>query len=668
MGLFDNLLGNIPFIGPAVQAGGTLAGQVGQLIQDQINQYVQDQASQLVGQYAPLVQQYAQTAGQYQGQPAQPAQPTSPTPVTSQQLPQQLTLLRQMELSPNALGPLKTNGKYIVNAITGQPVKLASVAVIDFGKAGTHWGQNRQSLQNLLDSIKAAGFNSIRLPLSIQLMTEPGVTANQGNLAATNPELRGKTNVELLDTFLNECAARGLGVILDMHDMNKDAYTSPLWYQNVSSPDQSSSMVFNGLNAPGNQYTGQVSENDFAKVWAALAQRYANHPAVIGADLFNEPHEPATWGDGGPTDWRRAAEKIGGTIQQYAPNWLIIVEGIGADKKTNNIGDAWWGGNLANVAKAPVRLNNVVYSPHDYGPSVWGNWWLAEPTAMRELWEREWGYIARNNIAPIWVGEFGQPNLSAEDGGGKQVRQLLDYLEEIGGHFSYWAWHEGSSGDTGGFANYDKPIPQKIDVLSRYMRLSPTWGNGQEQHLTEYVPVYRPFDDSRPGFPPFPFDTYQVVTKNVFHEGVPLVGQAGGAAVDMAKQFPQAQQTIDQLKKSLTDSIGNILVGKLPQNGPTLFTNELTRSSAGMPGDVNTDQYLTYPSAQYPPLGYPTTPVTANPNIILNPTVSGLSIENISSTNQNGADKWLPFAESLNPMDVGTLPATYPRQHFPAIW
>ena len=32
---------------------------------------------------------------------------------------------------------------------------------------------------------------------------------------------------------------------------------------------------------------------------------------VIGADLKNETHGPATWGTGGPTDWRRAAERAG---------------------------------------------------------------------------------------------------------------------------------------------------------------------------------------------------------------------------------------------------------------------------------------------------------------------------------------------------------------------
>ena len=51
-----------------------------------------------------------------------------------------------------------------------------------------------------------------------------------------------------------------------------------------------------------------------------LAQRYASNPAVIGADLHNEPHGSATWGDGNPaTDWRLAAERAGNAILAANP-------------------------------------------------------------------------------------------------------------------------------------------------------------------------------------------------------------------------------------------------------------------------------------------------------------------------------------------------------------
>ena len=78
-------------------------------------------------------------------------------------------------------------------------------------------------------------------------------------------------------------------------------------------------------------YTSSVSEAGEISDWQMLAQRYANNPAVIGADLFNEPHaegtEPngtgACWGCGDTArDWRLAAQRIGNAVLQT--NSIII--------------------------------------------------------------------------------------------------------------------------------------------------------------------------------------------------------------------------------------------------------------------------------------------------------------------------------------------------------
>ena len=71
-------------------------------------------------------------------------------------------------------------------------------------------------------------------------------------------------------------------------------------------------------------YTQQAWIND----WVALAQRYAGNPTVIGADLHNEPHGIATWGDGNPaTDWRLAAEAAGNAILAANPELAHLRRG-----------------------------------------------------------------------------------------------------------------------------------------------------------------------------------------------------------------------------------------------------------------------------------------------------------------------------------------------------
>nr|WP_245864228.1 cellulase family glycosylhydrolase [Paenibacillus donghaensis] len=72
-----------------------------------------------------------------------------------------------------------------------------------------------------------------------------------------------------------------------------------------------------------------------------LAQRYADNPTVIGADLHNEPHGTASWGTGNlATDWRLASERAGNAILAVNPNWLILVEGIETNVQGNS--SSYW--------------------------------------------------------------------------------------------------------------------------------------------------------------------------------------------------------------------------------------------------------------------------------------------------------------------------------------
>ncbi|MBJ8192122.1 cellulase family glycosylhydrolase, partial [Bacillus cereus] len=112
------------------------------------------------------------------------------------------------------------------------------------------------------------------------------------------------------------------------------------------------------------------------------------------------------------TDWRLAAQRAGNAILSVNPNWLILVEGVDHNVQGNN-SQYWWGGNLTGVANYPVVLdvpNRVVYSPHDYGPGVSSQPWFndpAFPSNLPAIWDQTWGYISKQTIAPVRVGEFG---------------------------------------------------------------------------------------------------------------------------------------------------------------------------------------------------------------------------------------------------------------------
>ena len=300
-----------------------------------------------------------------------------------------------------------------------------------------NWGE-------MLDQIAASGFNSLRLPFSNQLF-ERDSRPNSIDLSK-NPDLDGLNGLQLLDRIIGGAASRGLRVVLDRHRPAADAQ-SELWY------------------------TDRVPEARWIQDWVMLAQRYRDQPAVAGADLHNEPHGAASWGDGDQrTDWRLAAERAGNAILAANPDWLIIVEGI----ERQGSDGYWWGGNLAGARSAPVRLSRpgkLVYSAHDYGPGVYSQPWFKAsdfPHNLPAVWRQHWAYLVLERIAPVLVGEFGGRSVGSDPEGTWQ-RALVAYLKESAASYAYWAWNP-DSGDTGGILQDDWQTVDraKLDLLAGY--------------------------------------------------------------------------------------------------------------------------------------------------------------------------------------------------------
>ncbi len=341
-----------------------------------------------------------------------------------------------------------TKGNKIVDS-KGNEVHLTGVNWfgMETGTFAPH-GLWERNWEDMLDQMAELGYNTLRLPYSNQMFD--GRSLAQGIDFARNPDLRGLRPIEIMDKIVAGAGKRGMRVILDRHrpDIEKQR---ELWY------------------------TDDYPEERWIADWRLLAARYKGNDTVIGADLHNEPHGPATWGTGDPrTDWRLAAEKAGNAIHEINPDWLILVEGI-----EQYDGDwFWWGANLQGVAKYPVRLkvaNKLVYSPHEYGPGVWSQSWFKDPAYPRNLpqvWNKYWGFIHEQNVAPILVGEFGGRRVDAESPEGKWQRALLSFMKEQGMHFTYWAFNA-NSGDTGGIIDEEDRewravVPEKVEFLAQY--------------------------------------------------------------------------------------------------------------------------------------------------------------------------------------------------------
>ncbi|MEU7872189.1 cellulase family glycosylhydrolase [Dactylosporangium sp. NPDC049140] len=493
-------------------------------------------------------------------------------------------------------GYLHTSGNKIVDS-TGATVRLTGINWFGM-ETDNHtfhglWAGKPASWTQQLDHMAQLGFNTIRVPYTGDSL-RAGATATSIN-TDTNPDLIGLSPLQILDKVVNYAGGKGMRIILDRHRPTAAGQTA-LWY------------------------TAAASEASEIADWQSLASRYANNPTVIGADLFNEPHADGTepngtgscWGCGDTTkDWRLAAERIGNAVLQTNPNWLIFVEGVSCDGNGgspnvyDNVPDDpmacdWWGGNLSKAGTYPVRLNvanRLVYSAHDYGISVYDRQpWFKDsnfPNNLPDVWDHFWGYLYKQNIAPVLVGEFGSTLQNPLDT--QWLTKLMAYMGSgtNGMSFTYWSWNP-DSGDTGGIVGDDwiTVNQTKMNIVGPYLN-PPAGGGGPTGGPTSRPPSSQPPSSRPPSSPPASSSpppangacsaTYEVTSQWPGSPGgfqVAVTVKAGTSAISKwtVKWTYANGQAITQLwNGTLTTSGSAVTVtnmaynGTIPANGTTSF-------------------------------------------------------------------------------------------------
>lgn len=374
-----------------------------------------------------------------------------------------IATIRNDDAVAGQAGFLSTEGNQIVDA-NGDAVRITGVNW--FGMESdtyTPHGLWARNWSDMMEQMAQTGFNTIRLPFSLDAL-QPGRMPN-GIDFGLNPDLAGLSALQILDLIVDKAGELGMRIILDNHRSAAGA----------------------GPNNNGLWVDGGYTEQHWIDGWKMLAARYAGDPTVIGADLANEPHN-GVWGGGGANDWTAAAERAGNAIHAVNDDWLIFVEGV----ETYAGANTWWGGNLMGVAFDQVVLNTpnkVVYSPHEYGNSIYEQPWFQGsdfPDNMPARFEQFWGYIYEQDIAPIMLGEFGSKLTDPKDL--LLLDKLLAYLDgdfdangtidipagDEGMSWTWWSWNP-NSGDTGGILadDWTTVIEAKLDLLQG--QLSDLW-------------------------------------------------------------------------------------------------------------------------------------------------------------------------------------------------
>lgn len=217
--------------------------------------------------------------------------------------------------------------------------------------ASEFWTEYRRQYitKDDIDSLRKAGFNSVRIPLHYKFFLDGE-----------------EEGFQLLDRVIAWCRQAGLWAILDLH-------SAPAGQTGTNIDD---SWGYPWLfESPRDQ---ELTIN----IWKRIASHYRDEPAVLGYDLLNEPIPPFPM----LLKYNSALEplyrQIATGIRSVDDHHVIILEG------------AQWGNNFAVLG--PPFTDNVMYEFHKY-------WTEPTQTVIQEYLDFRDHY----NV-PVWLGESGE--------------------------------------------------------------------------------------------------------------------------------------------------------------------------------------------------------------------------------------------------------------------
>lgn len=350
--------------------------------------------------------------------------------------------------------PLSTSGRHIIDS-RGLRFKLA--AVNWYGASDALFipgGLDVRHRSKIAELVRRLGFNGVRLPYSDEMVrSNPSIPAR---LLAANPDLIGARALDVYEAVVQSLTDVGLAVIVNNH------ITQARWCCDANPCDA----------AWANDYLGPIcrvkqTEEQWLENWETIMTRFVNNSRVVGADLRNEVR--GLWGTMTWDMWATVAEKAGERLLRMRPDWLIIVEGVSSAN------------DLSGVRDRPIQLSvpdQVVYSAHVYG---WSGWGELDPYSRRSYpsfvksMRRNWAYLLEENIAPVWVGEFGAPG-KPNKGDAHYWVNLLTWLRIVDADFGYWALNprkpKTNDGETYGLVEDDWKTPRwdyRMDSMTRLM-------------------------------------------------------------------------------------------------------------------------------------------------------------------------------------------------------
>ncbi|MGA7790880.1 MAG: cellulase family glycosylhydrolase [Xanthobacteraceae bacterium] len=250
-------------------------------------------------------------------------------------------------------------------ALSPTEINQVTETLVGRTAAAQFWAQFRDVYigKDDIEFLKAAGFNTVRVPLNWRLLVEPGDDGqNTGNDRFDGP------GWALLDRLVQWCRESGLRVIVDLH-------AAPGGQTGVNHDD--------GTGFPLTFYVPRYRQLTIT-LWQKLAAHYRDETAVLGYDLLNEPISPYSDVDYLNPKLEPLYRDIVAAIRAVDPNHVVL------------LGGGQWDTNFSMFGR-PFDTN-AVYTYHKF----WAN-------PVRDEVQSYLNFSDRWNV-PILIGETGEYN------------------------------------------------------------------------------------------------------------------------------------------------------------------------------------------------------------------------------------------------------------------
>ncbi len=213
-------------------------------------------------------------------------------------------------------------------------------------------------------------------------------------------------------------AEAGIWVVLDMH---QDVYSQVFccdgapewavrtdgipfeqqdpWWQNYAEPAVQRAFD-NFWDHDGEHADVQAA---YIEAWMQIVQRFHDHPALLGYDLMNEPHQ----GSIDTSDFERTVlpafyDRLIARIRQVDPDAWIFYE------PTAFIVNPGGPSDLGPVQDSRDGPPHLVYAPHLYDPTVFLGIGYDGPSAIERWEENRIVELEERHPAPLVIGELGE--------------------------------------------------------------------------------------------------------------------------------------------------------------------------------------------------------------------------------------------------------------------